>query len=90
MMLAFYAIVTASVEYRTSIEDDRTLAKRLRTGIRLVVTPLPFLPAVGFFYGILPLFVMLDLQQVIWSELFAFSVYPCSDSHRFAKAALAH
>ena len=48
MMLVFYATVTASAEYRAWAKDGLTLAKRLRTGIGVVLSPLPFVLIVGF------------------------------------------
>ncbi|HEX9275780.1 MAG TPA: hypothetical protein VGA51_05180 [Casimicrobiaceae bacterium] len=47
------------------------MGKRLHTGIGVAVLPLPLLLIVGFFFGVLPLFMMLDLQQVDWRELLA-------------------
>jgi len=67
-MLALYATATRSAEYKASIAGGVTFARRLRTGIGLALTPLPFLLIAGFFFGVLPLFVMLDMQDVFWGE----------------------
>ena len=64
MMLTLYA--TGTDDGRSA--KDGTLGK-LRTGIRVAVTPLPFVLVLGFFFGVLPLFVMLDLQEVAWREV---------------------
>ena len=37
--------------------------------LRAIIVPLPTLLLIGFFFGILPLFVMLDMQDVIWSDV---------------------
>jgi hypothetical protein len=70
-MLAFYAIASRTAEYQSSIAGGLTWAKRMRTGIGLALTPLPFLLIAGFFFGVLPLFVMLDMQDVFWREFLA-------------------
>jgi hypothetical protein len=41
---------------------------RLRSWLRVIAMPLPALAILGFFFGILPLFVMLDSQDVSWGE----------------------
>ena len=67
-MLASYATTIKSAEYQAWIKGGPTIGKRLRTGIGVALIPLPFILVVGFFFGILPLFVMLDIQQVPWRE----------------------
>jgi hypothetical protein len=69
MVLVMYAGLPQEPEYQAWIKDGLTLGKRLRTDVGIIISPLPFLLIVGFFFGVLPLFVMLDLQQVWWGEL---------------------
>lgn len=67
-MLALYAGILRGAEYQAWIAAGLTLGKRLRTGIGVALAPIPFLLIVGFFFGVLPLFVMLDMQNVFWRE----------------------
>ena len=67
-MLAFYAVITKSGEYQTRMKNGATVGERLRTWIKVALSPLPFVLVVGFFFGVLPLFVMLDIQAVPWRE----------------------
>src|SRR6266567_726881 len=70
-MLVFYATATTGAAYETWVKDGLTPGKRLRIFVGIVTLPLPLLLLIGFFFGILPLFVMLDLQGVHWSEFLA-------------------
>ena len=71
MTLVLYAETAAAAEHRPLREDGLTPGQRIRTGIRVAVGAVPFLLIVGFFFGVLPLFVMLDQQDVAWGELLA-------------------
>jgi hypothetical protein len=66
-VVAGYAALLREAEYQAWTKDGLTLAKRLRTWVGVFALPLPFLAVVGFFFGVLPLFVMLDIQDVPWS-----------------------
>src|ERR1700674_4660027 len=70
-MLAFYAVVTKSTEYQTTMKNGATVGGLLRTGIKVALSPFPFVLIVGLFFGVLPLFVMLEMQAVSWREFLA-------------------
>jgi hypothetical protein len=67
-MLTSYAVMTKSTEYQTGMKNSTTVGWRVRTGIKVALAPLAFVLVVGFFLGVLPLFVMLDIQAVPWRE----------------------
>src|ERR1700682_2740432 len=48
-MLAFYAVITKSGEYQTRMKNGATVGERLRTWIKVALSPLPFVLVVGFF-----------------------------------------
>ena len=52
-------------------QDRPTPGRRVRVLAAVIVLPLPPLLVIGFFFGILPLFVMLDIQSVPWSNFLA-------------------
>jgi hypothetical protein len=64
--LALASAPTADASPSTLAEGAR---QGLRTTLRAVFVPIPTLLLVGFFFGILPLFVMLQIQDVGWSDL---------------------
>ena len=66
-VVAGYATLLRGAEYQAWVKDGLTLDKRLRTWAGVLAVPIPFLLIVGFFFGVLPLFVMLDIQDVPWS-----------------------
>lgn len=70
-MLAFYAVVTKGTQHQTRMDNGASVGGRLRTGIKVALSPLPFVLIVGFFLGVLPLFVMLEMQAVSWGEFLA-------------------
>jgi hypothetical protein len=61
---AYYAFLSA-----LALATDKAIVRGVPAVIRAVLVPLPTLALVGFFFGILPLFVMLDLQDVAWRDL---------------------
>jgi len=67
-MLAFYATITKSAEYQTRMKNGATVGGRLRAGVRVALSPLVFVLVVGCFFGVLPLWAMLDIQRVPWRE----------------------
>jgi hypothetical protein len=69
MVVVGYAMLLQGAEYQAWVKDGLPLGKRLRTWFGMLTYPIPFLAVVGFFFGVLPLFVMLDLQNVDWSIL---------------------
>ena len=71
MMLVLYATATTGPAYQSWVKDGLTLGKRVRIFVGVVALPLPILLVIGFFFGILPLFVMLDMQDVPWRDFLA-------------------
>src|SRR5450432_3366018 len=67
-VVAGYPTRLRGAEYQAWVEDGLTLDKRLRTWAGVLAVPIPFLLIVGFFFGVLPLFVMLDIQDVPWTR----------------------
>jgi hypothetical protein len=66
-VVAGYATLLRGAEYQAWVKDGLTFGKRLRTWFGVFALPIPFLAVVGFFFGVLPLFVMVDIQAVPWS-----------------------
>ena len=69
--LVLYATATSGAEYENWVKDGLTPGKRLRIFMGVAALPLPLLLIIGFFFGILPLFVMLDMQSVRWGDFLA-------------------
>jgi hypothetical protein len=67
MVVVGYATLLRGAEYQAWVKDGLTLGKRLRTWCGVFIFPIPVLAVVCFFFGVLPLFVMLDIQAVPWS-----------------------
>ena len=69
--LAALALASARPEATVPRSVGERVGRAVRRSLRALLLPIPTLVLVGFFFGILPLFAMLEIQDVRWSELLA-------------------